>query len=292
MKQNYDHIPPEHRLSEEEEALLNGMTPPFSETRQDIWAKLENELEEPLEVPQGKVIRMGWVKYAAAAALALVISTGAFMRLHSVEVNSQLGEHTTHVLPDGSIVELNASSGISYHPYWWSFSREINFEGEAFFEVEPGSNFAVISNNGTTEVLGTSFNINARGDRYNVFCRTGKVRVSNAQAAVTIMPNMSATLRETTRFDVEDDISEASVLGWTKNQLTFSSVQLAELTAELEMQYAVEIQIGIPSPVHVICSANFEKPKTAEEAIALICAGNGLDYRKLGDAKFMIIRPD
>jgi hypothetical protein len=54
----------------------------------------------------------------------------------------------------------------------------------------------------------------------------------------------------------------------------------------------VEIQIGIPSPVHVICSANFEKPKTAEEAIALICAGNGLDYRKLGDAKFMIIRPD
>ena len=102
----------------------------------------------------------------------------------------------TVILPDGSIAQLNGSSTLKYHPYWWNISRNISLEGEAFFEVAKGSKFSVESKNGTTSVLGTSFNIYARSNQYEVVCVTGKVWVENATGEVStiITPNQKAVL--------------------------------------------------------------------------------------------------
>ena len=81
-------------------------------------------------------------------------------------------------LPDNSIVTLRGGSELSYAPYWWFADRSLQFEGEAFFDVEKGSSFTVQSDNGVTQVLGTSFSIYANDENYEVFCKTGKVKSS------------------------------------------------------------------------------------------------------------------
>ena len=71
---------------------------------------------------------------------------------------------------------LNAASRLQYHPYWWRFERQVKLEGEVFL-VKPGTLFKVVSEKGTTEVLGTEFNIYSREKNYSVFCQSGTVKV-------------------------------------------------------------------------------------------------------------------
>jgi transmembrane sensor len=41
----------------------------------------------------------------------------------------------------------------------WSKERTLSLEGEAFFEVQKGSKFSVVTSDGIVEVLGTSFDV-------------------------------------------------------------------------------------------------------------------------------------
>ena len=160
---------------------------PFTKSKEDIWDTLSEKLEKDDFVqPKGKLISMAWYKVAAAVVIILLGST-SFMRIYTTTVFSEKGNHINHTLPDGSLVEINAASQISYHPYWWNIDRAVNLEGEAFFEVKKGSKFNVNSTYGNTEVLGTSFNIYARNHKYKVFCKTGKVSVSNNTSTVKLV---------------------------------------------------------------------------------------------------------
>ena len=72
---------------------------------------------------------------------------------------------------------LNSASSLSYYPFWWSFDKKAELNGEAFFEGEHAKNFTITSDKAETTVLGTSFNIYARDNDYQVTCVTGKVKV-------------------------------------------------------------------------------------------------------------------
>src|SRR5690606_17407916 len=89
-------------------------------------------------------------------------------------------------LPDGTDVWLNASSTISFPSVFTNNSREVELEGEAYFEVAHIQNkdndavsFTVKSREQKIEVLGTHFNVNSYSDERMV--RTtlleGSVRV-------------------------------------------------------------------------------------------------------------------
>jgi ferric-dicitrate binding protein FerR (iron transport regulator) len=160
-------------ISDQENAehidFFKNVAVPFTKSKADIWETLSDQLETAVSVqPKGKLISMVGYKVAAAAVI-IVIGSTSFMRLHTRTVFSEKGNHTNHLLPDGSSVELNAAATISYHPYWWKINRTVSLEGEAFFEVKKGSQFIVESTVGKTEVLGTSFNINTRNKAYKVF---------------------------------------------------------------------------------------------------------------------------
>jgi hypothetical protein len=69
------------------------------------------------------------------------------------------------ILPDGTSVWLNASTSITYPTVFNSESREVQINGEAYFEVKKDSRrpFLVRTKNTTVRVLGTYFNVNAYG---------------------------------------------------------------------------------------------------------------------------------
>jgi len=60
------------------------------------------------------------------------------MRFYTQTITVPKGHHLVAQLPDGSTVDLNADTKLSYHPYWWRFARTVNFEGEGFFKVKKG----------------------------------------------------------------------------------------------------------------------------------------------------------
>ena len=253
---------------------------PFTKSKEDIWDALSKKIEKEDSIqPKGKLISMVWYKVAAAAVIILIGST-SFMKLYTTTVFSEQGNHTSHILPDGSSVELNAASTISYQPYWWSINRAVSLEGEAFFEVKKGSKFIVMSTYGNTEVLGTSFNIYARNHEYKAFCKTGKVRVSNNTSTVelVITPSEMAILDlKNNTGRIENGLVE-NIISWRLNEFCFEATPLAKVIEEIEMQYNVSITLEAGNLDSLLYSGRFTKKVTADVTLELICQSFNLNF--------------
>ena len=162
-------------VEEQSRRFLAGGTFNWSKSNSSVWEELDAlAIQHPVEKVRYDFRIIQW---SIAAVFVLFLGISGFFRFYSKTITTQAGSHLAMSLPDGSKVNLNAQSTLTYHPYWWRFERKVTFEGEGFFEVEKGKRFSVISKLGTTQVLGTTFNIFSRNDVYRVTCISGSVKV-------------------------------------------------------------------------------------------------------------------
>ena len=81
-----------------------------------------------------------------------------------MEIKTNPGMTTSLTLPDGTLVFLNSESTLSYPSCFDGDTRNVNLQGEAYFEVakNPEKKFIVsTSHQSQIEVLGTHFNVEA-----------------------------------------------------------------------------------------------------------------------------------
>ena len=262
---------------------------PYSKSKNEIWDKLSEKIDTDFE---GRSVELGTKRnvtifYAVAAVIIILLGLTAFFRFYSVELYSPSGQHLAAILPDGSKVQLNAQTSLTYKPYWWKFSRELILEGEAYFDVEKGKTFKVISDYGATKVLGTTFNIFARKKTYKVHCFTGKVLVTSNKGNNEILePDHSVNIlsNEMTKVKKEERIEDA--VAWIDNNFFFTSVPLIEVFEELERQFDVTIQVS--DEISDKYTGNFKRGSSPEELLDLICKPFGLIYKKKSTDKFII----
>ena len=222
-------------------------TTPSDERINQLWDKIDAATsEEQTSIKKEATVRsmrpMRWIAYAAAACVAGLL----FFQLYNPSTTVQIGngQHLAHQLPDESQIELNADSKITYKSKDWSKERIVNLEGEAFFEVEKGASFKVITANGTVEVLGTSFNVNARNGNLIVGCKTGKVQVSAKGDKEILTPGKGTQLNTAKTALVDVYMSDiAQQTGWRNGQFYFENTSLETVVQELERQFDVMIKV-------------------------------------------------
>jgi len=222
-----------------------------TETRiKNLWDKIDaatpvDKSSTKIEKQETAVVRTigrrRWMSYAAAAACIGLI---AFFTLYNPTTTIDVGngEQLAYVLPDNSTVNLNAASTITFKAGDFEGDRVIHLTGEAFFEVEKGQSFKVITPTGTIEVLGTSFNVNTRNDQLAVVCRTGKVRVTTKGSEQVLTKGLGtklnankSALKPVYKTNVDKQI------GWMSGDFYLEQITLNEITAELERQFNIEI---------------------------------------------------
>lgn len=265
---------------------FNQLKPDFELSNNDLWAKIEGKT---IAKSEPKTYKLNRTTLTMAASIIILLSIGLLMRFYTVDIQSLKGEQFSYELPDGSIIQLNAATSLSYHPYWWNFDRSIEFSGEAFFKVEKGKSFTVISEEAQTTVLGTSFNIFARENKYEVFCKTGKVRVESNKYDIKylIRPGELAIIDNSKKSGSKRAIDERDFLAWTQNKFSFTDAPLSQVFAEYERQYNVDIQFD-PKIAALKFGAYFEKPSNAEQALDLIAMQFHLTFEKTGNGKYLI----
>lgn len=285
MNLNNDHIDSKNLLTKEEE-LFSKMDVPFEKSKNELWEELTNKIDLDRPSPMGKQIYVTWQRVAAVAAVLLVAFTTVFV-FETTEVTSLPGEQLAHVLPDNSKVFLNAGTKISYYPNLWRFQRELNLTGEAFFEVEKGEAFTVVSEKGKTEVVGTSFNIYARKGEYEVFCKTGKVKVSNYnKQSELLLPNQIVQVNADLELLKLEDISEDNVLFWREGKLKFVSRKLPLVLEELERQYNTTIQLKGNSADQLTYTGYFTRDKNIESVLDMMAMSLNLKVKKTNDGVY------
>ncbi len=149
-------------------------------------------------------------------------------------------------LPDGSKVWLNADSRLKYPNRFTAPFREVELDGEAYFEVTSNAKqpFVVKTPNEQVEVLGTHFNVNSyrNEDVSKVALLEGKVRVvaDNRQSS-TLRPGQqtlfSNNQMETQNINVEESIA------WKNGEFTFNNESLGAAMRQVARWYDIEIEV-------------------------------------------------
>lgn len=224
--------------------------------------RLFNELDERQQKPG-----FSW-KIAASVVIIIGIGFLVYFSGNTVVVTGP-DERVTHQLPGGSQVMLNNNSRISYNSLSWNFRRSTDLDGEAYFKVKKGSPFAVFSERGTTNVLGTAFNIYARADGYEVKCYEGQVQVELQNKKVSLEPGKGVEQTEVFTFD-------ARAGTWTSGEIDFNARPLEEVIRAFNRQY--KDRLTAPDSLLSLTYSGFFPIANRELALKLICEPLNLTY--------------
>lgn len=147
-------------------------------------------------------------------------------------------------LSDGTKVWLNSASILRYPTNFSGPQREVELEGEAFFEVAPKKiPFFVKTRGQVVEVLGTQFNITVYPDEAEV--RTtlveGSVRITNSasDAASQLSPGKQSIVsgRRTEIRDVETE----PYIAWKNGYFAFPDEHISRVMNTIARWYDIEI---------------------------------------------------
>lgn len=281
---------PDH-FREETEKLITNPKINWSRPKEEIWMELERKIEAKAEVrakPVVRTISQVWIRVAVAAVLVLLAGIPALITLYTKTVVVPAGLHSEVYLPDKSLVKLNAQSTLKYKPLAWRFSRTLKFEGEAYFEIEKGKQLEVISGKASTTVLGTTFNLYARNDKYQVTCFSGRVRVqeSEGRKEVILNPGQQTDLGTDGILSVESEIDSEQTLSWMSDKFSFTSVPLRYVFEEIGRQYGVMIEIQ--SGIDKIYTGTFMKDSSVENVLNLVCRPFELSFSRKSKNEYII----
>jgi len=271
-----------------DDAFFSKVNIPYEKDKQTVWGVLENKISEQSPAKKVAFIKRRAIT-AIAAALLLLLGSSLIMRFYTRTILVPKGEHLNAQLPDGSVVKLNAESTLKYFPYWWRFSRDIEFSGEGYFDIEKGSELEVSSTKGKTIVLGTSFNIYSRNHQYEVTCLSGKVKVvSTSHEEVILTPDYHAELDENGNILVNKLDKPEATTQWINKMFKFSSEPLMQVIEEIERQYNIVIKTS--GNLDYLYTGYFAKSMNPDQVLNLICKPFGLTFVKKSETEFMIFQ--
>ncbi|WP_343559622.1 FecR domain-containing protein [Sphingobacterium sp.] len=151
----------------------------------------------------------------------------------------------TVILSDGTKVQLNSGSDLSYPTRFTGKERLVQLTGEGYFEVSHNASkpFKVQSGPQVVTVLGTHFNIHAYGNEpIETTLLEGKVSVNallNSAKGTVLTPGLQASF-EQGQFKVRKVTADDYVC-WTRNLFVFNHLSLPQIFKHLERWYDVEI---------------------------------------------------
>jgi ferric-dicitrate binding protein FerR (iron transport regulator) len=275
-------------VEEQSKRFLAGGKFDWSKSNTSVWEELDTFI---IQSPARKVkYDFRIIQWSVAAIFVLLLGISGFFRFYTKTITTQAGSHFAMSLPDGSKVNLNAQSTLTYHPYWWRFDRKVTFEGEGYFVVEKGKRFRVISTLGTTQVVGTSFNIFSRDEVYRVTCISGSVKViSKSKTEVILKPCSKANVSPEGQIKLVQDIETLPEISWKDNMFLFTAVPVRVVFSEIERQYGISIEARINN--YTLYTGNFSKNQKVEEVLGYICPALGYKFIHKSEKVYTII-PD
>ncbi len=228
---------------------------PITTDKEAAWSRL---VEKITFSRQHSSLFIQFSRIAAAAVLFFLIGI-AFQYYRSDKIPSEfLNQYTTIivpegqksmvVLPDGSNVWLNSGSRLKYKSDFNTSIRQVEMEGEAFFEVKKDKSkmFKVNAGAINVEVYGTAFNIKNYSDEKNleVTVESGNVGVlkGGTQLANLIKGDQATIVADADQVHLSQ-VNVEIVTAWKNNELIFDGTPFEEGIRYLERWYGVNIKI-------------------------------------------------
>lgn len=227
------------------------------------------------------------------------------------EVSTQNGSKTKVVLPDSSLVWLNAGSKLVYDKEYGNAIREVTLSGEAFFDVVKNAEkpFLIHTSRMDIKVLGTRFDVKAypadktteatliRGsievslknkhDGKIILKPNEKIIVGDDKPVMNPASPGSHTTKDNPaesiiaiRQPVFDSLNNTIVeTSWLENKLIFHDESFGDLAKLMERWYGVNIHFSNLAKMDLHFTGTFKK-ETIQQALDVLHISNpAFNYR-------------
>ncbi|GAA3991987.1 FecR family protein [Mucilaginibacter dorajii] len=293
------------KCTEEELALLQTLMdqlprqeeipPVVSGLKQSLWQQIENQT---INQPPVRKLYTNWIKVAAVILIALF--AGIFgARLWTAPkaadqiayqvITAPKGQMKQVLLPDSSLVQLNAGSSIRCQVKFSETKREVTLlSGEAFFDVKHDATkpFLVHTGGVTTQVLGTSFNIKFYKElpTIQVFVSSGKVEVHDQKHTLGMYtPQQQLTYNKQTQNFSKETITGDHLLSWMHDDLILDNVEFKEVAVYLQNRYNVSFNNVGKKRKQQHYSVRFSNKLSINQVLDILQLIDGRKYRLNGD---------
>ena len=227
-------------------------SPDYKKLFARLWSKIEHSSSQSKN-------RYLYTFMKVAAALVVGLFIGIY--ISSVKpgpdpvyyaARSPKGSVSEMILPDGSVIFLNADSRIRYSVDGQNGVREVFLSGEAWFDVEKNKEkpFVVHTPLYDINVAGTQFNVKAYEAENEVtttlekgevvICSAGSIRLAEN---IVLKPGEQATLSAGSKELAIREVNTNWFTSWKDNKLIFVNMNLKDLVVLLERKYGVDIEI-------------------------------------------------
>lgn len=202
-----------------------------------------------------------WMRYAAILTIPLLISSlvlgylyfrGESSSQQYAEVFASQGSILKYVLPDNSVVWLNAGSRLKYPVKFRGDKREVSLTGEGYFEVTADKKhpFYVNMPDGVSVfVYGTHFNVNAYSSDpvIETVLEKGHLNVTtpDSRMVAKLLPGESAIYDKQQNKLIKikvDDVYQKTA--WREGKLIFRHATPDEIFRVLERHFNVKINFN------------------------------------------------
>lgn len=250
-----------------------------------------------------------YVLLAAASVIGVIVFISLFNKHEKFPVNTtsknemvtQKGSRSRIVLPDSTIVVLNADSKISYDEMFTDKNRVVTLSGEAYFDVkhDAAHPFIIHTTKADVKVLGTAFNVRSYPQE-NIFETAlirGRVEVSlkdQPEKKIILTPSQKIVIHSDTvsthkliTKGIKDEVLLTSVTtinnviaetSWVNDQMAFVNTPLYEIAKELERKFNVRVNFKTPAAMNYRYTGVFDHPRL-DEVLNIIQLSKKIDYQ-------------
>lgn len=236
-----------------------------------------------------------WKAIGIAASVALLISLSwTFLTIadrkpeHLQAVLVPAGQRVKLVLEDGTKVWLNSNSSFTYPTSFGSKAREVELNGEGFFEVAKDTRkpFVVKTKKYDVKVLGTTFNVYAYDHEASTFetsLLSGSVNVlSKENKNNPIILKANEKVIEVNGLLHKEAIDNLDRFRWKDGLICLDDVPFETLMEKFSLYYDIRIKIENPHVSDYRCTGKFRQSDGIEYALRVIQK----------DLKFKFVRND
>jgi len=222
---------------------------------EEVYERLYTRIKENIESREKKSHRrfsfVPMLRWAAVVCLPIIAALAVYeLGLDSKDtlplvVTAESGERAKVQLPDGTKVNINSASQISYPHDFNGEKRIVELDGEAYFEVTPDKErpFVVKAAGLEITVLGTAFDVCAYKDdnEVSVVLLTGKVDVASESDRYVMQPDEKLVYDRNTGTMQVGKVCSKEYVEWTDGNLRFENESLENIVKVLSRVYNVKI---------------------------------------------------
>ena len=238
--------------------------------------------------------KMRFISIAAACVLCIIggYSLGHIMpddKIQTITYNCVTGGYSSFLLPDETKVYVNSGTKLIYPIRFTGKTREVEVDGEAYFEVTKDEEkpFIVKTDHISVKVLGTSFNLKSySSDTTSILSLvSGSVeyQINGSDESFRLKPNEQMIFTKNTGKTEIKNFNTEYLIAWKDGNLSFAKTTLGELCKILEQRFGYKIIIENKELSKMVLTGSFSNNENIFQILDVIKISKDISYHLNND---------